>query len=127
MLFASVNRLVDPAVAAYLHRAVSVADWLAGLPRTSQRPSVAQETHPARSAWPTCSGVPRVAVRARTAEGAAGVPPRALRIATGNRWRRLVEDGYDKLDVSAARLGLGAEPRTKEPNNSAKAQPIAGS
>ena len=27
------------------------------------------------------------------------------------RWRRLVEDGYGRLDVSAARLGLDAEPQ----------------
>ena len=41
------------------------------------------------------------------------------------RWRRLVEDGYGRLDVSAARLGLNAGPQTNDADNDGNAQPIA--
>jgi 3-hydroxyisobutyrate dehydrogenase len=43
------------------------------------------------------------------------------------RWRRLVEDGYGRLDVSAARLGLDAGPQTNDSDHNGKAQPIAAS
>ncbi len=44
---------------------------------------------------------------ALAAAGAGAVPVTA---AIADRWRRLVEQGYGELDVSAARLGLNAEP-----------------
>jgi 3-hydroxyisobutyrate dehydrogenase len=47
--------------------------------------------------------------------------------AIAERWRRLVEDGYGRLDVSAARLGLQAGPHASDPDNNSKAQPIAAS
>jgi len=41
------------------------------------------------------------------------------------RWRHLVAQGQGHLDISAARLGLNAEPQTNDLNNDGEAQPIA--
>ncbi len=41
---------------------------------------------------------------------AAGADTAPVTAAIADRWRRLVEHGYGGLDVSAARLELGAEP-----------------
>ncbi len=43
---------------------------------------------------------------------AAGAGAAPVTAAIAGRWRRLVEQGYGNLDVSAARLGLNAEPPT---------------
>ncbi len=41
----------------------------------------------------------------------AGAEAAPIAAAIAERWRRLVHDGSSGLDVSAARLGLGPEPR----------------
>ena len=41
----------------------------------------------------------------------AGDDPAPIALAIANRWRTLVERGFGGLDVSAARIGLGAEPQ----------------
>jgi len=46
--------------------------------------------------------------------------------AIAERWRRLVEQGYGRLDVSAARLGLNAEPPGYEPDSPPRSQATRG-
>jgi 3-hydroxyisobutyrate dehydrogenase len=58
---------------------------------------------------------------------AAGTGAAPVTGAIAERWRRLVAQGHGRLDVSAARLGLDAGPKTREPNRSAGAQPRASS
>jgi 3-hydroxyisobutyrate dehydrogenase len=58
---------------------------------------------------------------------ASGAETTPVAAAIAERWRRLVEDGHGRLDVSAARLGLEAGPHTNDPDNNGKAQPIAAS
>lgn len=48
---------------------------------------------------------------------AAGADAAPVTAAIADRWRRLVEQGYGKLDVSAARLGLNDEPPMNDRNN----------
>jgi 3-hydroxyisobutyrate dehydrogenase len=59
--------------------------------------------------------------------GASGTDTTPVITAIAERWRRLVEAGYGRLDVSAARLGLNGGPKTNETVKKGNAQPTTAS